>query len=146
MEPLVDIMTVEGKSVLIAPEGTRTVSPKLGSFKKGAFHLAMQAGVPIVPIVIHNALDVAPKGEFVYRKATVEVDVLPPIDTRDWKKEDIGRHVAEVRNLFLEVLGQKTPKIGDAEAKPADETTKKVTRKRKPSTNGVAKNTHTDGA
>src|SRR5690606_19069670 len=55
MAPLVQAMREEGKSVALAPEGTRSVSPRLGAFKKGALHLAMQAGVPIVPIVIRNA-------------------------------------------------------------------------------------------
>jgi len=106
IQPLVDAMRNEGRSVLIAPEGTRTVSPRLGRFKKGAFHLAMQAGVPMVPVVIHNAGDVAPKGEFVLRPATVEVDVLPPVDTSNWRTETIEEHVAEVRRMFQETLGQ----------------------------------------
>jgi putative phosphoserine phosphatase/1-acylglycerol-3-phosphate O-acyltransferase len=106
MAPLVDAMRQEGKSVVLAPEGTRTISPKLGPFKKGAFHLAMQAGVPIVPIVIHNAGDVAPKGDFVFRPATVDVEVLPPVDTAHWQAETIDEHVREVRNLFLRTLGQ----------------------------------------
>jgi putative phosphoserine phosphatase/1-acylglycerol-3-phosphate O-acyltransferase len=100
MQPLVDALRNEGKSVVIAPEGTRSVSPRLAPFKKGAFHLAMQAGVPMVPIVIHNAGDVAPKGDFVFRPATVEVDVLPPVDTGDWRADTIERHVAEVRQMF----------------------------------------------
>jgi len=106
MQPLVEAMRVEGRSVCLAPEGTRTVSPKLAAFKKGAFHLAMQAGVPIVPIVIHNAIDVAPKGDFALRAATVTVDVLPPVDTRSWRRETIDAHVAEVRAMFLKALGQ----------------------------------------
>ncbi|MEZ5570416.1 MAG: HAD-IB family hydrolase [Halioglobus sp.] len=106
MKPLIDAMRKEGKSVVIAPEGTRTVSPTLAPFKKGAFHLAMQAGVPIVPIVIRNAGDVAPKGDFVFRPATVEVEVLPPVDTSNWQVETIDEHVREVRNLFARVLGQ----------------------------------------
>jgi len=106
MAPLVDAMRLEGRSVALAPEGTRSVSPKLGPFKKGAFHLAMQAGVPMVPVVIHNAGDVAPKGDFVFRPATVEVDVLPPVDTSSWKRETIDEHVREVRNMFLRTLGQ----------------------------------------
>ncbi len=106
MQPLVDAMRNEGKSVVLAPEGTRTVSPKLAPFKKGAFHLAMQAGVPMVPIVIHNALDVAPKGEFVFRSATVDVEVLPPVHTDDWSVDTLDTHVEEVRNMFLEALGQ----------------------------------------
>ena len=44
-----------GTSIAIAPEGTRSVSPRLGPFKKGAFHLAAQAGVPVVPVVIRTA-------------------------------------------------------------------------------------------
>jgi hypothetical protein len=106
MQPLVEAMREEGRSVALAPEGTRSVSPNLGPFKKGAFHLAMQAGVPMVPVVIHNAGDVAPKGDFVFRPATVEVDVLPPVDTSDWTPETIDEHVREVRNMFLRTLGQ----------------------------------------
>ena len=116
MQPLVDAMRKGGKSVVIAPEGTRTVSPKMAPFKKGAFHLAMQAGVPIVPIVIHNSGDVAPKGDFVFRPATVEVEVLPPVDTSRWRVETIDEHVREVRNMFARVLGQ--PEEHPPAAKP----------------------------
>jgi putative phosphoserine phosphatase / 1-acylglycerol-3-phosphate O-acyltransferase len=114
MEPLIDAIKNEGKSICIAPEGTRSLSPKLAPFKKGAFHLAMQAGVPIVPIVIHNAGDVAPKNEFVMRPATVRIDVLPPIDTSDWSPKTISKHVTEVRNLFLKCLGQPEEKVGES--------------------------------
>lgn len=106
MKPLVDAIRNDGKSVVLAPEGTRTVSPRLATFKKGAFHLAMQAGVPIVPIVIRNAGDVAPKGDFVFRPATVEVEVLPPVDTSDWTASNMRAQVREVRNMFLRTLGQ----------------------------------------
>ena len=106
MKPLVDAMRNQGKSVVISPEGTRSITPKLAPFKKGAFHLAIQAGVPVVPIVIHNAGDVAPKGDFVFRSATVEVDVLPPVDTRNWSSDTIEEHMAEVRDMFLDALGQ----------------------------------------
>jgi putative phosphoserine phosphatase/1-acylglycerol-3-phosphate O-acyltransferase len=70
----------------------------------------MQAGVPIVPIVIHNAGDVAPKGDFVFRPATVEVDVLAPVDTSNWRTENIEEHVARVRSMFLDALGQSEDK------------------------------------
>ncbi|QFU77285.1 HAD-IB family hydrolase [Halioglobus maricola] len=106
MEPLVEAMRTEGKSVVLAPEGTRTVSPKLAPFKKGAFHIAMQAGVPMIPIVIRNAGDVAPKGDFVFRPATVDVEILPPVDTDDWSIDTIDDHVRDVRNMFARALGQ----------------------------------------
>lgn len=130
MTPLVDAMRFDGKSVVIAPEGTRAISPRLGLFKKGAFHLAMQAGVPVVPVVIHNAIDVAPKGDFVFRSATVDVEVLPPVDTGEWKRETMDKHVAEVRGQFLHALHQRDkfapqqdqPKIESGQVMPnADE-------------------------
>jgi len=117
MEPLVEAIQTEGKSIVIAPEGTRSLTPKLMPFKKGAFHLAMQAGVPIIPIVIHNATDVAPKNEFVMRPATVRVTVLPPVDTRGWKVSGLNQHVADVRNMFLRTLGQSEESVAEAVAK-----------------------------
>ncbi|MEZ5502705.1 MAG: lysophospholipid acyltransferase family protein [Halioglobus sp.] len=136
MRPLVDAMRKEGKSVVIAPEGTRTVSPRLAPFKKGAFHLAMQAGVPMVPIVIHNAGDVAPKGDFVFRPATVEVDVLPPVDTSGWRPETIDEHVREVRNMFARTLGQTEDRGRAARNKPAAKTTRGETPARRKKTAG----------
>jgi putative phosphoserine phosphatase/1-acylglycerol-3-phosphate O-acyltransferase len=126
MKPLIDAMRKEGKSVVIAPEGTRTVSPTLAPFKKGAFHLAMQAGVPMVPIVIHNSGDVAPKGDFVFRPATVEVQVLPPVDTSAWRPETIDEHVREVRNMFSRALGQAQ----DIPRKTSRSTATKATKKK----------------
>lgn len=106
MKPLVDVIQKEGRSVCIAPEGTRSTSTNLGRFKKGAFHLAKQAGVPIVPIVIHNAIDVAPRGQFILQPATVKVTVLPPVDTSKWRSKNMAKHVDEVRDQFLIALDQ----------------------------------------
>jgi putative phosphoserine phosphatase/1-acylglycerol-3-phosphate O-acyltransferase len=137
MKPLVDAMRNEGKSVALAPEGTRTVSPNLGPFKKGAFHLAIQAGVPMVPVVIRNAGDVAPKGDFIFRPATVEVDVLPPVDTSDWTTETIDDHVRDVRNMFLKCLGQTEEKAPAAEKSKTKATAAKA--KKKPATKATTK-------
>jgi hypothetical protein len=104
--PLVDAIQKEGQCVCIAPEGTRSTSTNLGRFKKGAFHLALQAGVPVVPIVIHNAIDVAPRGQFIIRPATVKITVLPPVDTSGWTAQTMGEHVDQVRDMFLEELDQ----------------------------------------
>jgi putative phosphoserine phosphatase/1-acylglycerol-3-phosphate O-acyltransferase len=134
MKPLVDAMRVEGKSVCLSPEGTRTITPTLAPFKKGAFHLAMQAGVPIVPIVIHNSLDIQPKGDMFYHPGTVEVEVLPPVDTSDWSTETINEHVQEVRNIYLRALDQfKHPNVVaiDAERKQRPAAKKKPSAKRK---------------
>ena len=104
MKPLVHALKEERKSLVIAPEGTRAPTRKLGAFKKGGFHMAMQSGVPIVPVVIHNSHDISPKGDRIFRSGTVHVDVLPPIDTSDWTTETLQTHVTDVRNTFLRTL------------------------------------------
>ena len=103
LEPAVDKLR-SGISIAIAPEGTRSATPRLGRFKKGAFHLAIQAGVPIVPIVIRNAGDVMWRGSFLIRPGTIDIAVLPPIDTSDWEAADLGHRVTEVRELFADTL------------------------------------------
>ncbi len=106
LKPLVELMRDEGISVAIAPEGTRTETAELAPFKKGAFHLAQQAGVPIIPIVIHNAGKLAPKGQLAIHSGTVDIEVLSPVETGSWKASTIDEHVREVRNLFARTLGQ----------------------------------------
>ena len=93
-----------GLSIAIAPEGTRSPTPRLGPFKKGAFHIAMQAKAPIVPIVFRNALDALPKGAVMVRPSTVEALVLPPIDTSDWSREFLDDHIRAIRDRYLAVL------------------------------------------
>lgn len=105
MTPAVEALK-NGTSVGIAPEGTRSKDYKLGKFKKGAFHLALQAGVPIVPIVIKNAHDVMPKGSNLIKPSIVEVVVLPAVKTNRWKKETIDKHIKSVRDKYLKELKQ----------------------------------------
>ena len=105
MKPAVESLKT-GMSVVIFPEGTRSYDYTLGQFKKGAFHLAMQAGVPLVPIILKNAHDAMPRGSNIFKPTMVEVVVLPPIPTSDWKLEDLDQNIADVRALFLKELGQ----------------------------------------
>lgn len=105
LKPVVKTLQ-SGLSVAIAPEGTRSLGDRLGEFKRGPFHIAMQAGVPIVPIVIHNATDVLPKGGFFIRPSRVVVDVLEPVNTESWRPETVAVHAREVREMYLAALGQ----------------------------------------
>jgi putative phosphoserine phosphatase / 1-acylglycerol-3-phosphate O-acyltransferase len=104
LRPAVDALR-RGLSLAIAPEGTRSVTPHVGPFKKGAFHMAMQAGAPIVPIVFRNTLDALPRNSVVVRPTTIEVVVLPPIETRDWHRDELDRHIADIRAQYVEILG-----------------------------------------
>jgi len=105
MQPAVEALK-NGTSIIIAPEGTRSYDYNLGPFKKGAFHLAMQAGAPIVPIVIKNAHDAMPRGTNVFRPTAVEVVVLDPIPTNGWVLEDLNENICMVRDKYLVELGQ----------------------------------------
>lgn len=105
LQPAVDSLK-NGTSVVIFPEGTRSYDYTLGKFKKGAFHLAMQAEVPLIPIVLKNAHDAMPRGKNVFKPTLVEVVVLEPIYTEGWTKENMNEKIEDVRNLFLKELGQ----------------------------------------
>lgn len=94
----------QGRSLIIAPEGTRSKTPTVGPFKKGAFRLAMQARVPMVPIVFRNVLDALPKGAAIVRPAVIEAKVLPPIDTSSWTLDGLSEEIEAVRNRYVEVL------------------------------------------
>jgi HAD superfamily hydrolase (TIGR01490 family) len=104
LEPVIDRIH-EGYSLAISPEGTRSATPRVGPFKKGAFHMAMQSGVPIVPIVIRNAGLHLWRGSLFMRKGTIDVTVLPPISVADWTRKDLNERVAGVRQLFVDTLG-----------------------------------------
>jgi 1-acyl-sn-glycerol-3-phosphate acyltransferase len=74
-----------GTHVWIAPEGTRSLSGQLLSFKKGAFYLAFEAGLPILPVTLRGTRDVlAAKGILSTAGATVDVTIHEKIDPRPY--------------------------------------------------------------
>jgi putative phosphoserine phosphatase/1-acylglycerol-3-phosphate O-acyltransferase len=91
-------------SLCIAPEGTRSVTPRLSRFKKGPFHIAMQAEVPMVPIVMRNVGEVMWRGAQMLKPGTIEVVVLPPVDTSEFRVETLDEYVEQVRDQFVETL------------------------------------------
>ncbi|WP_199512565.1 HAD-IB family hydrolase [Nucisporomicrobium flavum] len=93
-----------GTSILVMPEGTRMPTPSLGRFKKGAFHIALQAGVPIVPIVLRNTGELAWRRSLVVNPGTVDVAVLDPVDTAGWTVEELDERIAGVRQRFADTL------------------------------------------
>lgn len=74
-------MQREQLTVFIAPEGTRTRTGDLQTFKRGAFHLALISGAPIVPIIITGAYALRPYQAMITARGTVRVRILPPIST-----------------------------------------------------------------
>ena len=93
-----------GVSLAIAPEGTRSATPTLGPFKSGAFHIAVEAQVPVVPVVIRNAGEIMWRASLVARPGTVDVAVLPPVPTEGLGPDDVGDLRDRVRQQFLDTL------------------------------------------
>ncbi len=93
-----------GISVVIAPEGTRSVTGEPSPFKKGAFRMAMTAGVPVTPIVLRNTDILGSRNAATMKPGTVQVAVLPPIPVADWTLADLEERIAAVRQQFVRVL------------------------------------------
>jgi 1-acyl-sn-glycerol-3-phosphate acyltransferase len=99
----------DGSSVAIFPEGTRSRDGLLGPFKKGGFHLAHQAGVPVVPVAIQGAGEVMPPGSVLVRPGRVTIIVGEPVETKDLK--DLAARNALVDRVRSEIerkSGQKS--------------------------------------
>jgi 1-acyl-sn-glycerol-3-phosphate acyltransferase len=74
-----------GTSILIFPEGTRTKDGTIGAFKEGAFRIALEAKVPLLPVVIDGAFDALPKEEFLFRgKKHIAIRILEAIKPEDY--------------------------------------------------------------
>jgi putative phosphoserine phosphatase/1-acylglycerol-3-phosphate O-acyltransferase len=103
MQPAVEKLRA-GISIALSPEGTRSLSPRIGVFKKGGFHLARDAGVPIVPIVIRNAGEIMWRNAKVAQEGTIEVVVQEPVPTASWTKADLDEWVPRMRQLYIDTL------------------------------------------
>jgi 1-acyl-sn-glycerol-3-phosphate acyltransferase len=80
-----------GASVVVFPEGTRGRSYSLRTFKKGPFVLAVAAGVPIVPTIVHGTIEVMRRDSFRVRPGVVDIHFLEPIDAGGLTYEDRNR-------------------------------------------------------
>ncbi|HET7216545.1 MAG TPA: lysophospholipid acyltransferase family protein [Vicinamibacterales bacterium] len=89
------------ESVYLSPEGGRITSGEIGHFNKGAFHLATNLHVPIVPLYFEIPPDMDPGRGYDARPGDVIVHIMPSIDTGEWTLEDLPSNVASVRDLYV---------------------------------------------
>jgi 1-acyl-sn-glycerol-3-phosphate acyltransferase len=88
----------DGVSIYLAPEGTRSVTGKIGKLKKGGFHLAKDTGTPIVPVAVRGTIDILPRGGRVMqtgRRVEVTIGAPLPVDGRP-----IDELIDEVSGFF----------------------------------------------
>ena len=97
----------QGSSVMMFPEGTRSQSGQLRSFKTGAFELALKAGAPLLPIVIRGSGNALPKRGFLLRgRHQIRVDVLDPLPFDAFRALSAKELTEQMRSLFAEELAQ----------------------------------------
>jgi 1-acyl-sn-glycerol-3-phosphate acyltransferase len=89
-------------SVMIFPEGTRSKTAELLPFKDGAFRLAIEAGVPILPLAVSGTGTALRKHDWRFGRSVAEVRVLPPVETAGLSLGDVPELKSRVRTMIVE--------------------------------------------
>jgi 1-acyl-sn-glycerol-3-phosphate acyltransferase len=96
----------EGVSVMIFPEGTRSLDGNIRPFKKGGFVLAVDSGVPIIPIILHGTRSIMPKGRLRIQSGHVDMDIQPPMETSGYTRESKDDLMEQIRAVICEKFDQ----------------------------------------
>ena len=92
-------MLRSGASLMVFPEGSRTIDGTVNRFKGGIFLLAIENGLPVVPVSVVGSRIVMPKRRFMVCAATVDVTVHAPIPTKDLTRDDARALAERVRAI-----------------------------------------------
>jgi 1-acyl-sn-glycerol-3-phosphate acyltransferase len=103
-------------SVMVFPEGTRSPTSDMLPFRDGAFRAAIEAGVPILPLVVAGTRHAMAKGSLVFNRANAEVRVLEPIETAGMSVTDVPRLRDETRRRIRHARDELRHELGIAEA------------------------------
>jgi 1-acyl-sn-glycerol-3-phosphate acyltransferase len=96
-----------GKDYVVYPEGTRSRDGRILPFKKGAFVMAIEAGVPVVPVSISGSSTIMPKGEVKIFPSTIVVTIHEPISTKAYSRENITDLMALTRERVVSALSEE---------------------------------------
>ncbi|XP_034283050.1 1-acyl-sn-glycerol-3-phosphate acyltransferase beta [Pantherophis guttatus] len=112
------IMTSENLKIWIYPEGTRNMNGDLLPFKKGAFHLAVQSQVPIIPVVYSSFSSFYNPEKKKFTSGKIKVEIFPPISTKDLTTEDVDELAKQcyttMRETFFRLSGKNREANGEA--------------------------------
>lgn len=92
-------------SVMLAPEGSRKHPGIIGPFKKGPFRMAMDLGYPIVPIYFEGNRELSSGGSLFVKAGKATAHIHEPIDTGDWKLQNLEKNIEKVRKRYLQWAG-----------------------------------------
>jgi 1-acyl-sn-glycerol-3-phosphate acyltransferase len=94
-----------GSSVIVFPEGTRSPNGSIAPFREGAFRLAIELGVDVVPLAVAGTENTLPKHSLVFRPTSASVTVLPPVSVAGLTEEDAPRLAERVRGEIARAIG-----------------------------------------
>ena len=89
----------ESSSLIVFPEGTRSVDGTVGRFKKGSFLVAIDAKLPVVPVTIAGSRHTMKKGQLMVCPGDVELTIHPPIPTAEVSRDDVLAFSNRVREV-----------------------------------------------
>jgi 1-acyl-sn-glycerol-3-phosphate acyltransferase len=105
----VRLASERGNSLIVFPEGTRGTESELLPFHKGAFRIAIDTGLPILPVIIEGTDRISRPGSPIFFPGNATLHILDPIDTSDLtNKDDLKRLTAEVESEMNRVYGELT--------------------------------------
>jgi len=91
---------VNGTSVVIFPEGTRSKTGEIGDFKRGAFKLALDLGLPILPVTITGTKDILPTGTFNLLPGKVNLFIHKPVNINNYSEDSIRNLISDTRTII----------------------------------------------
>lgn len=97
-------LVAEGKSLVVFPEGTRSITGEMLPFKTGAIHIAARAGCPILPVAVQGTGAVWPPQSSLIRGGPVSVKVMPPITLTKQASRQSKATAGEIRRSLMEAL------------------------------------------
>ncbi len=102
-------MMRRGHSLIVFPEGTRSRDGRVGRFRRGLFLLAIEAGLPVVPVAVSGTRHVMRKGMLTTRPGHVALVVHPPLPTDRLTRGDAGALAERVRRVIAAAVGAAEP-------------------------------------
>jgi len=105
IEKAIRLMREKKYSFLIFPEGTRSPHGKLQALRRGGFFLAINSGVPIIPLTIQGTFNLMPKGGFWIRRGIIRIEFFAPVSVQEFTEESLPQlkeHIQEIIRLGLE--------------------------------------------
>lgn len=98
----------KGKSYVVYPEGTRSADGQLLPFKKGAYMMAIEAGVPVVPVTVSGATRIMPKAKIEVHPSTVRLIIHDPIPTAGYSRANVAELVERARSQIRSGLEDRS--------------------------------------